>query len=89
MPLTPSMEGGGIPPPDVVEAMAPAYERMVLQWRAGEFPRLTRVRAQPAMSAPVSLQWRAGEFPRLTRRTGRGESAHHAPFNGGRGNSPA
>ena len=64
--LSPSMEGGGIPPPDVLMARAPAAVEWALQWRAGEFPRLTSTRsARRTPNRP--LQWRAGEFPRLTR----------------------
>ena len=64
--LSPSMEGGGIPPPDVSAPAPPAPEGTILQWRAGEFPRLTLSLVQAGDAMRATLQWRAGEFPRLT-----------------------
>ena len=64
------MEGGGIPPPDTVTPTPAHTVTPGLQWRAGEFPRLTRPGVEVGVGdqgVTPGLQWRAGEFPRLTR----------------------
>ena len=44
---------------------APRLAEELLQWRAGEFPRLIGAARAGLATARLLLQWRAGEFPRL------------------------